>query len=313
MKLFPPIRPYRHGYLNVSDNHQLYYELCGNPKGKPVLFVHGGPGQGCSPNSRRFFNPKKFNVILFDQRGAGRSKPFGSTKANTTQKLIADMRSLLKFLNVKKVFLFGGSWGSTLSLAYAIKHPKTVTGMLLRGVFLDRKWDIDFTFGGGAEAFFPESWQRFIEKVPKPSRKDGRSIASFYIKKMLSRDNNTAKKYAYEWARYELSMLKIAMPDKELKAVLKEYNFRSLAILEAHYLRNHCFLTENYILRHAKVIKHISLNIVQGRYDVICPPVQAYLLHKALPKSKLYVVAAGHGSSEPEIQKKLLELMNRKK
>ena len=151
--LYAKIKPYRHGFLDVGDGHSLYYELCGNPKGKPVLFVHGGPGAGCSEKDRRYFNPKAWNIILFDQRGANRSKPFASLRANTTWKLVADMRQLLRFLKIDKVFLFGGSWGSTLSLVYAIKHPETVTGMLLRGIFLGRKWDIDYTYGGGAEEF----------------------------------------------------------------------------------------------------------------------------------------------------------------
>lgn len=309
-KLFPKIKPYRHGYFNAGDGHKLYYELCGNPKGKPLLYVHGGPGAGCSESSRRYFNPKKWNIILFDQRGAGRSRPFASTQANTTWNLVADMRRLLRLLGIKKVFLFGGSWGSTLSLVYAIKHPETVSGMLLRGIFLARNRDIIYAFGGGAEKYFPEAWERFIRLVPEKHRK-GRNAISYYAKKMKSKNAFAAKKFAYEWARYELSMLKLEMPTKEIRKSLKEYNYLSLGKLEAHYTANKCFLPENYILRNAYKIRNIQATIVQGRYDTICPPIQAWLLHKALPKSKLFILTAGHASSEPEIQGRLVNEMER--
>ncbi len=313
MELFPKIRPYRHGYLDVGDGHSLYYELCGNPKAKPVLFIHGGPGQGCSPNSRRFFNPKKWNIILFDQRGAGRSKPFASTKANTTWKLVSDIRKLLQFLKIGKVFLFGGSWGSTLSLVYAIKHPETVTGILLRGVFLGRKWDMYYTFGGGAEEYFPDSWERFASKVPKGIRGNSSKLMRYYYQKMLSKNKAVARKYAFEWSRYELSMLKLSMPEKAIKAVMKEYNYISLATLECHYMVNKCFLPENYILKNAHRIssRKIPVSIVQGRYDILCPPIQAWLLHKAIPKSKLVLLPGGHGSSEVGVKEMLVGEMKR--
>ncbi len=311
-KLFPKIKPYRHGYLGVGDGHSLYYELCGNPKGKPVLFIHGGPGQGCSPNSRRFFNPKKWNIILFDQRGAGRSKPFASTKANTTWKLVSDIRKLLRFLGVKKVFLFGGSWGSTLSLVYAIKHPETVTGILLRGIFLARKWDMNYTFGGGAEKYFPDSWERFAGIVPKGKRGSDR-IMRYYYGRMKSKNNAVARKYAFEWSWYELSMLKLHMPEKAIRAAMREYNYRSLAMLECHYMVNRCFLPENYILKNTHKIssRKILVSIVQGRYDVICPPIEAWLLHKAIPRSKLMLLPGGHGSTEAGVKETLVNEMKR--
>jgi proline iminopeptidase len=308
-KLFPKTKPFMKGYFKVTDGHQLYYEVCGNPEGKPVLFVHGGPGAGFNDSSKRFFNPKKFKIILFDQRGAGRSKPFASTKANTTQKLVEDMKKLLKFLGVKKTFLFGGSWGSTLSLIFAIKNPKLVNGILLRGIYLARKWDTDYTFGGGAEEFFPDSWERFISLVPKKNRK-GRNIINYYVNKMKSKNKKTAKKYAYEWSRYELSMISMNSSETVIKKDLKFYNYVSLSILEAHYLKNNCFVPENYILNNAKKLK-MPVIIIQGRHDVICPPIQAYLLHKAIKQSKLFIVNAAHASSEPEIQQKLLEEMNK--
>lgn len=313
MDLFPKIRPYRHGYLYVGDGHELYYELCGNPNGKPVLFVHGGPGAGCSKGSRRYFNPKKWNIILFDQRGAGRSKPFCSTKANTTWKLVGDIRKVLQFLGVKRAFLFGGSWGSTLSLAYAIKYPKTVTGMLLRGVFLGREKDIAYTYGGGAEEYFPEAWERFVSKVPNHFRSGKKGVIDYYVKMMRSRNRKLAGKYAFEFAYYELSLIKLNMPDKAVRKDLKGFSYRSMGVIESYYMKHNCFLPDNYILKNAGKIRRLKIpvSIVQGRYDVLCPPMQAWLLHKALPKSRIHFATAGHASSEPKIQSRLVEEMKR--
>lgn len=313
-KLFPKIKPYRHGYLGVGDGHKLYYELCGNPKGKPVLYVHGGPGAGCDENSRRFFSPKVWNVILFDQRGANRSKPFGSLKANTTWKLVQDIRQLLKFLNVKKVFLFGGSWGSTLSVVYAIKHPETVSGMLLRGVFLGRKEDVMYTYGGGAEDYFPEAWERFVSIVPKGKRND---VIGYYVRQMRSRNKRTSSKFAFEFAYYELSLLKLTMTHKDVMKIMGKKSshpgHKSMAIIESSYMQNNCFLPNGYILKNISKLNKfkIPVSIVQGRYDALCPPMQAWLLHKALPKSKLSLVTGGHGSSELTVQSELVEEMRR--
>lgn len=311
-KLYPKIKPYRHGYLDVGDGHSLYYELCGNPKGKPVLFLHGGPGAGCSDNNRRYFNPKAWNIILFDQRGAGRSRPFCSTKANTTWKLVSDVRQLLQFLDVKKAFLFGGSWGSTLALVYAIKHPETVTGMALRGVFLGREKDILYTYGGGVRDFFPDAWERFSGRVPQSLRNKKRGVIDHYVRMMQSRNKKTANKYAFEFAHYELSLLKLRMPEKAVRKALKEFRYKSMGVIESYYMKRNCFLPEGYILKNIGRIRKLKpVSIVQGRYDVICPPYQAWELHRALPKSRLFLVTAGHGSSEKETQGKLVEEMKR--
>ncbi|MBI2581007.1 prolyl aminopeptidase [Candidatus Woesearchaeota archaeon] len=313
-KLFPRIKPYRHGYLPVSDSHKLYYELCGNPKGKPVLYVHGGPGAGCDENSRRFFNPKVWNIILFDQRGANRSKPFGSTRANTTWKLVSDIRQLLRFLNIKKAFLFGGSWGSTLSLVYAIKHPETVTGMLLRGIFLGRKEDIMYTYGGGAQDYFPDKWERFTRMVPKSRRKD---VIGYYARQMRSKNRKIRDKFAFEFAYYELSLIKLSMTHRDVMKIMEKASshpgHKSMAIIESHYMTNDCFLPKNYILNNIGRIssRKIPVSIVQGRYDALCPPYQAWELHKSLPRSKLFLVTGGHGSSEETVQSKLVEKMKR--
>lgn len=314
VKLFPKIRPYRHGYFNVGDGHKLYYELCGNPKGKPVLFVHGGPGAGCSGKDRRFFNPKVWNIILFDQRGANRSKPFGSLKANTTWKLVSDMRQLLRFLNISKVFLFGGSWGSTLSLVYAIKHPETVTGMLLRGVFLGRKKDIMYTYGGGAEDYFPEAWERFVSHVPPRHRSD---VIGYYVRQMQSKNRKISNKFAFEFTYYELSLLKLNMTHRDVMKIIGKARshpwHKSMALTEAYYMKNSCFLPENYILKNISRIRKsgIPVAIVQGRYDMLCPPAQAWLLHKAIPKSRLVFAVSGHSSSDPPLTAKLVEEMRR--
>ncbi|MBI2176447.1 prolyl aminopeptidase [Candidatus Woesearchaeota archaeon] len=314
MKLFPKIRPYRHGYLNVGDGHKLYYELCGNPKGKPVLYVHGGPGAGCSEKDRQFFNPKAWNIILFDQRGANRSKPFGSLKANTTWKLVSDIRQLLRFLNIGKVFLFGGSWGSTLSLVYAIKHPGTVTGMLLRGIFLGRKEDILYTYGGGAEDYFPEAWERFASHVPQRYRND---VISYYMRQMQSKNRKISNKFAFEFAYYELSLLKLKMTHRDVMKIMGKKSshpgHKSMAIIESYYMKNNCFLPKNYILSNARRVAKakIPVTIVQGRYDALCPPAQAWLLHKALPKSKLVFAISGHGSGDSPLTVKLVEEMKR--
>ncbi|MBI2143890.1 prolyl aminopeptidase [Candidatus Woesearchaeota archaeon] len=313
-KLFPKIRPYRHGYLSVGDGHQLYYELCGNPKGKPVLYVHGGPGAGCDGNSRRFFNPKKWNIILFDQRGANRSKPFGSLNANTTWKLVSDMRKLLEFLNLKKVFLFGGSWGSTLSLVYAIKHPETVTGMLLRGVFLGRKKDIRYTYGGGAEEYFPDAWERFVSHVPPAQRDDA---IGYYVKQMKSRNRRISNKFAFEFAYYELSLLKLNTTHRDVMKIMGKASshpgHKSMAIIESYYMENGCFMPKNYILDncHRIAAAKIHVSIAQGRYDALCPPAQAWLLHKALPGSRLIFAISGHSSGDPPLTAKLVEEMKR--
>lgn len=308
MGLFPKIKPYRNGYLRVSRVHRIYYELCGNQHKLPVLFVHGGPGAGCSENDRRFFNPKKFNTILFDQRGANRSKPFASIQENTTWHLIKDMEKILNLLGIKKVFLFGGSWGSTLSLAFAINYPERVSGMLLRGIFIPSKEDTEHFLKGGTEKFFPEAWQRFISIIPKKHRNDP---AKYYLRQMTTGSRKKRKKHAFEWAFYEISLLRLNIPEKEVLEKMKSFPYEAMSVLESYYLSNNCFLPKDYILKNAKKIAEIPTAIVHGRYDMICIPKAAYLLHKSLPKSKLYFVTGGHGSGEQAIKEKLVEEMNK--
>lgn len=293
------IESYKMGYIDVSDGHELYYELYGNPKGIPVIFLHGGPGAGFSDSDKQFFDKRRYNVILFDQRGSSKSKPFGSIEKNTTEDLVSDINKILDYLNFDKVYVFGGSWGSTLALVYAIQHPKRVLGLVLRGIWLANKYGLEHYIGGGIKEFFPDVWNRFNSLV-----KEGENPVDFYLKNMLSKDKKISDKFAYEWAYYEMSFYtinKIADP----KEILKKFSFKSMAILEAYFIKNNCFLTEDYIIKNIEKIKDIKCSIVQGRYDFICPPIQAFRLHSNLNNSTLTIANAGHSSSDIEITKAL--------
>lgn len=302
------VSPYTSGYLDVGDGHELYYEVCGNPTGKPILFLHGGPGAGFSENDKRYFNPKVWKIILFDQRGAGKSKPFARIKDNTTDLLVKDIQKLLKFLEIDKVTLFGGSWGSTLALVYAIKHPQTVNGMIVRSIFLANNADKDFFLRGETGKFFPEVWERFIKIVPKEYQK---KPEVYYHKQMQSKDEKAKELFAYEWAYYELSLLKMRVDGKRLLEIMENKTYLSLSPLEAHYFVNDCFLPENYILDNAHKLSHMPVSIIHGRYDVMCPAVNAYLLHQKVKNSQLYFGIAGHSGSEKELNDKLQEEVKR--
>ncbi|VVB80780.1 2-succinyl-6-hydroxy-2,4-cyclohexadiene-1-carboxylate synthase [uncultured archaeon] len=310
MKLFPSRKPYRKGYLAVGDGHELFYALYGNPKGSPVLFVHGGPGGGCGKHAYQYFNPKLFNILTIDQRGAGKSRPFSGMRANTTQKLVQDLHKFLKFLKIRKTFVFGGSWGSCLSLCYAIKYPETVLGMVLRGIYLGSRYENDYSLKGYGRTHFPEVWERFVSFVPK-----GRNPSKFYWKMMNSKNPKIARKYCYEWAMYEGNMLHLEYnPEKTAKDYRGRW-FIPLARFEAKYLMNDCFLPKDYILKNCHKIQHIPCSIVHGRYDFVCTPEMAYVLHKNLPKSKLFFVTAGHAVSDPAVRDALMReihLMRRK-
>ncbi|MCF8366680.1 MAG: prolyl aminopeptidase [Bacteroidales bacterium] len=296
---------YQNGFIDVSDGHKLYYELYGNPKGIPVLFLHGGPGAGFGDKDKQFFDENRYNVIFFDQRGASKSTPFGSIVNNTTQDCVEDIQKILDHLNFGKVYVFGGSWGSTLALVYAIHHPERVSGLILRGIWLANKYGLDHYIGGGIKEFFPEVWERFVKLVPQ-----GEKPVDYYLEKMLSDDTSISDKFAYEWAYYEMSFYtinKMADPDESLKT----FSFKSLAILEAHYIKNNCFLTEDFIIDNCDKIKDIKTAIVQGRYDFICPPVQAFRLNAALNNSKLNIVNSGHSAADEETKKALISELER--
>ncbi len=285
---------YKNGYIDVTDGHSLYFELYGNPKGIPVLFLHGGPGAGFSDSDKQFFDAERYNVLFFDQRGASRSKPFGSIKNNTIQDLLKDIDYILDFLKFDKVYVFGGSWGSSLSLAYAIHNPARVLGLVVRGIWLANDYGINHYMNGGIKEFFPDVWERFQKLVP-----EGKNPVSFYLEKMLSDDKEISDKYAYEWAYYELSFYTINKIEDPAE-LLKGFSYKSMAILEAHYINNRCFMEEDFIMKNIDKIAHIKTAIVHGRYDFICPPAQAFRLQAGLKNSKLNITNAGHSSSDEE-------------
>ena len=305
MEVNKNIQSYQTGYVDVSDGYKLYYELYGNPKGIPVLFLHGGPGAGFGDKDKQFFDKERYNVIFFDQRGASRSKPFGSIKNNTTQHLVEDINKILDYLNFDKVYIFGGSWGSTLALVYAIHHPKRVSGLILRGIWLANKYGLEHYIGGGIKEFFPDVWDRFVKLVKK-----GENPVDYYLEKMLSQDKKISDKFAYEWAYYEMSFYTINKISNT-EEVLKTFSHKSLAILEAHYIKNKCFIPEDYIINNTDKIKDIKTSIVQGRYDFICPPIQAFRLQSKLNNSKLNIVNSGHSAGDEETKKALIAELER--
>lgn len=309
IRLWPEIEPFLTDYLKVSDIHEIYYELCGNPGGKPVFVIHGGPGTGCSPYLRQFFNPEKFLIVLHDQRGAGKSRPKGEIRENTTQELVADIENLRQKLDLGKIILFGGSWGSTLSLAYAETYPKNVSSLVLRGIWLASKEEEDY-FRNGIPKFFPESYDSFVNALPDSIFPSIEKI----LKLIQSKDRADREKYAKLFSRYEYKACGLNIRDESLDEYYEsEKNIDEIytnALLEIYYASNGCFLEEGQLLRDAYRIKNISTIIVNGRYDMVCPPFSAYRLHKKLPKSKLIIVEeAGHLLSEKPIELELLKAM----
>ena len=294
------------GYLDVGNTHQIYYETYGNPKGVNVLFLHGGPGLGFSENDQRFFDPSIFHVVFMDQRGSGKSTPKGSIEHNTSQHLVDDITLLLDFLNIKKTILFGGSWGGTLSFLFCIKNPHRVNKMLLRGVFPATKRCIDYYEKGETAMYFPDVWKRYIEMVPLEKRND---ILGYYLQMMKSNDPKIRKQYAYEMAFYASSICKRTVDFDEIIKSLENIDFESKFLIQAHFSQNDFFIPDNYIYDNLDKVGNIPVIMVHGRYDVVCPPLFAFEYHEKLANSKLYFVDAGHVASEPEIEKKLIEIL----
>ncbi len=306
-ELQPPTQPYKTGYFKVSDVHELFYQLGGNPGGKAVMVLHGGPGAGCRPQNFRYFNPEKFHVILHDQRGSGKSKPYAELKDNTTQHLVEDIEKLRKHFKLGKVILFGGSWGSTLALAYAETYPENVAGMVLRGIFTATKKEIDHFYHGGTATHFPEVYQTLVSLLPHPEKKN---YPAQLLEKLQSKDPGTRDKYAKAWAFYEGKLAFLDMPDLQLKLMIKFWPVYAFSLIENYYMVNNCFLEEGHLFKNAHKLKDIPLVMVNGRYDVICPPITAYRLHKKLPRSKLFITGkAGHTAGEPSTQAHLLRAM----
>lgn len=304
--LFPPIQPYDYGLLDVDNIHKIYWEKLGNKNGVPVLVLHGGPGAGGNISLRRFFDPEHYNIIIFDQRGAGRSTPQACIINNTTHDLIKDIEKIRKFLNIKQWIVFGGSWGSSLSLAYSQKYPKNILGIVLRGIFLCRKKEVTW-FLNGIKNIFPEYWERFNNFLPKEEREN---LLLSYYKRLSSSDPKINGPAAISWARYEANCSTFLPNASVTEEFLDIQMALNLARIEAHYFINNLFLEEGQILNNMKYIENIKGFIVQGRYDAICPPESAYALANIWPNANLEIIEeAGHSSLEPPIQKALLETM----
>ncbi len=306
--LWPEIEPFRTGFLKVSDIHEIYYELCGNPEGKPVFVLHGGPGGSCSPYMRRFFNPEKFLIVLFDQRGAGKSRPQSELRENTTAHLVEDIEKLRDHLGLDRILLFGGSWGSTLALAYGETYPGCVLGMVLRGIFTATKEEIDFFYHGGVRPFFPEVYESLLE----PLRKGDGYLPGILLDRIQNGSPEEKAKISMIWNRYEYKISALEVKDAEV-STLEHYPpevVYTFALFENHYMANRCFLEEGQLFRDAGRLKDIPVVLVNGRYDMICPPVTAYRLHRLLPKSTLVIVErAGHWMGDPPMETALLEAM----
>jgi proline iminopeptidase len=302
--LYPEIEPFNTGRLRVSDIHELYFEQAGNANGKPAVFLHGGPGGGIDASYRRFFDPAKYHVVLFDQRGCGKSTPHASLEQNTTQDLVADIERLREHLGIERWLVFGGSWGSTLALAYAEAHPERVTELVLRGIFLLRKQEIDWFYQRGASALFPDAWEAYLAPIPEAERGD---LLHAYHRRLTSDDASVRLEAAKSWSIWEGSTSRL-YTDPELIARSSGDEFaEAFARIECHYFVNGGFMPEGQLLADAGSIQHIPGVIVQGRYDVVCPMESAWALHKAWPRSELVVIPdAGHSAREPGISRALV-------
>ena len=305
--LYPPLDPFDQRMLETGDGHLIYVEQCGNPEGQPVVVFHGGPGGGCSPMMRRYFNPEVYRIILFDQRGCGRSKPHASVTNNTTWHLVRDIEMIRTTLGVDTWTVFGGSWGATLALIYAQAHPQSVNYLVLRGVFLSTQRELDWFYQGGAAAFWPELWKQFVGLIPQDERDD---LIAAYHRRLFSGDTMIETRYARAWASWENALASI---NSEGSGGSGPADYaRAFARLENHYFINQCFLDEDQqILSNMEKIAHIPGVIVQGRFDMICPPVSAFELTSKWPSVRLIMVGkAGHALSEPGISAELVRTMN---
>ncbi len=300
--LYPPIEPHREGLLDVGDGQQIYWEESGNPDGKPVVFLHGGPGGGTSPMHRQFFDPQAYRIVLFDQRGCGRSVPHiadgASLETNTTWHLVADIERLRTHLDVERWQVFGGSWGSTLALSYAQTHPDRVTELVLRGIFLLRRKEIDWYYNGLAGYVYPDEWEKFLAPVPEAERQD--DLVSVYHRLLHSPDPAIATAAAVAWSTWEgATSSLLPQPDRVAESADPRFAL-AFARIENHYFVNGGFLDDGQLLRDIDRIAHIPGVIVQGRHDIVCPAVSAWDLHKVWPNSELHIVDdAGHAASEP--------------
>jgi len=303
-ELFPAIEPYEHGFIKLDNRHSMYWETAGNPNGIPVVFLHGGPGAGSTPNHRRFFDPSFYRIVILDQRGAGRSTPLGEIRDNTTPHLINDLELLRQHLNINKWLVFGGSWGSTLALAYGEAHPDRCLGFILRGIFLCRKSEIDW-FLYGLRNIYPEAWQALTAPLSQAERKD---ILASYYQRLIDPDPTIHIPAAKAWGTYEGSCSNLLPNPQTVDYFSGDVVALGLARLEAHYFSHNIFLPKNSLLENIHKLHDIPTTIVQGRYDVICPIVSADDLHHAWPQAEYHIIEdAGHSVWEPGIREKLIQ------
>ena len=305
--LYPSIDPFDQRMIDMGDGHKIYVEQCGNPRGIPVIVLHGGPGGGCSPGMRRYFDPRVFRVVLFDQRGCGRSRPHASVTDNTTWHLVADIERIRETLGIERFIVFGGSWGATLALIYGISHPERVRNLVLRGVFMMTRTELDWFYGGGAGQFWPEPWARFTDLIPEDERGD---LIGAYHKRLFSGDMREETRFARAWSSWENALASVYSNGSGGDAP-GDYA-RAFARLENHYFVNEGFLEEDgWILNNVDRLHGIPGIIVQGRYDMICPPQRAWELAQAWPDADLRMIRnAGHALSEPGISAELVRAMD---
>jgi proline iminopeptidase len=308
--LYPEIEPYDQGMLPVSPVHTLYYEQCGNPEGVPVVFLHGGPGGGTVPDYRRFFDPAAYRIVLFDQRGSGKSTPHANLEENTTWHLVADIEQIRQHLGIESWVVFGGSWGSTLALAYAETHPERARALVLRGIFLCRPKEIRWFYQEGASAIYPDAWEHYVKVIPEAERGD--MLGAFH-RRLTSDDESVQLEAARAWSVWEGSTSKLH-PDEDFIAHFGDPQFAlAFARIECHYFMHNAFFeTDNYLIENVGRIRHIPAVIVQGRYDVVCPLMSAWELHRAWPEADLRIIPdAGHSALEPGTRSALVEATDR--
>lgn len=306
MELFPNIEPFNTFYLPVSDLHTIYVEESGNKNGKPVIFLHGGPGGGVDPKYRRYFNPDKWRIIMFDQRGCGKSTPFAELKENTTWDLVDDIEKIRNHLSIDRWVIYGGSWGSTLSLAYSQTYPDSCKALILRGIFLVRKKEIHWFYQEGASKIFPDDWQSFIAPIPIEKRDN---LLEAYYNLLIGKDSSKKIEAAKAWSTWEGSTVRL-IQDKDFIGDFSDEKFaEAFARIESHYFMNNAwFNSDNHLIENVDKIRHIPAVIIHGRYDVICPVENAWELHQAWPESELHIIPdAGHSIFEEGIKDKILE------
>lgn len=306
-ELFPEIEPFKTEMLKVSPLHEVHIEQCGNPEGQPIIFLHGGPGGGCDPKHRRFFDPAHYRIVLFDQRGCGRSKPSAMLEENSTWDLVHDIELIRKHLGFRSWIVLGGSWGTTLALAYASKHPSRIRGLILRGIFLCRKYEIDWFYQGGCSHLFPDHWEKYLEPIPAEERGD---LLAAYHKRLISgTDDQERVKAAMAWAKWEAATSYLHVNNEAIESFNDAKHALEFARIENHFFTNKAFFdSDTYLLDHAEKYRKIPGVIVHGRYDVVCPVQNAWDLHKVWPEAQLHIIPdAGHSAWEPGILDKLIE------